>query len=130
MTDKLRRCILVVEDEPLLAMDVEMVLANAGFRVVGPAGTCARALDLVRDEPPDLTILDLNLGTELAFPVFDRLDEAGIPFIILSAHSREIVPARYRDRPFLQKPYRIPTLLRMIDETLEDARTASRCRVS
>ena len=126
MMDELRRCILVVEDEPLLAMDVEMVLGNAGFRVVGPAGTCARAIDLLRDEPPDLTILDLNLGTELAFSVFDHLDEAGIPFIILSAHSRQMVPARYQDRPFLQKPYRIPALLRMIDEVLQDARVPSR----
>src|SRR5262249_58146475 len=105
MTDELRRCILVVEDEPLLAMDVEMVLANAGFRVVGPAGACARAPDPVRDEPPDLTILHLNLRTELAFPGFYRLDQTGVPVIILSAPSPGIVPPRYPGRALLPKPY-------------------------
>src|SRR5262245_12238029 len=121
--DELHPCILVVEDEALLAMDVEMVLRNAGFRVAGPAGTCARAMDILREDTPDLTILDFNLGTELALSIFNCLEERGIPFIILSGHSQRMIPPQYQDRPFLQKPYQIPTLLRMVDQTLEEARS-------
>jgi len=130
MMDGSATSILVVEDEPLLAMDVEMVLRNAGFRVVGPAGTCARAIALLREATPDLAILDLNLGPELALSVFDCLERSGIPFVVLSGHSRQMIPAQFQDRPFLQKPYEIPTLLRMVDEALQDARVVSRCKVS
>ena len=127
--DGLPRSILVVEDEALLAMDVEMVLRNAGFRVVGPAENSARAMAILREETLDLTIVDLNLGAELAFSVFHRLEESGVPFIILSGHSRQMIPERFRDRPFLQKPYQIPTLLRMVREVLSDSSVASRRKV-
>lgn len=114
----LLRSILVMEDEPLLAMDIEMTLRAAGYRVVGPAKANAEALSLIETDNPDLAILDLNLGVEMAFPVFDYLERAGKPFIILTGHSQMVVPAQYRDRPFLQKPHEIATLLRMIDRVL------------
>ncbi len=116
MDRALRRSILVVEDEPLLAMDIEMTLLAAGFHVVGPAKANAEALSLLKTDNPDLVILDLNLGVEMVFPVFGHLDKAGKPFIILSGHSHQMVPAQYRDRPFLQKPYNSAALLRMIDK--------------
>lgn len=106
--------ILLVEDDPLLAMDVEAVLTAAGYRVIGPAGTSAEALSFVRQQVPDLTILDLNLGSEMVFPVFDCLESIGTPFIILSGHSRQIVPQRHAGRPFLQKPYNAGVLLQMV----------------
>jgi DNA-binding response OmpR family regulator len=96
--------VLLVEDDPLVAMDVETVLAEAGYRVIGPADSCAHALSILRQEKPDVAILDLNLRGEMAFAVFDRLDETGRPFIIVSGHSRQVVPARHARRPFLQKP--------------------------
>jgi DNA-binding response OmpR family regulator len=120
------RSILVIEDEPLLAMDVESSLSAAGFRVIGPAGTIAEALPLLRDEHPDLAILDLNLGSEMTFSVFDRLDAAGTPFIVLSGHSHRMMPERYRGRPFMQKPYLMATLLRMIQEVFDARVTPAR----
>ena len=68
MDRALRRSILVVEDEPLLAMDIGMTLLAAGFRVVGPAKANAEALSLLKTDNPDLVILDLNLGVEMVFP--------------------------------------------------------------
>jgi hypothetical protein len=53
--------------------------------------------------------------------VFDYLEVVGTPFIIVSGHSRHLIPARYRDRPFLQKPYETANLLRMVHETLAAA---------
>jgi DNA-binding response OmpR family regulator len=125
MNDAAHESVLLIEDEPLLAMDVEMALSAAGYRVVGPAETNAAALAILRAERPDLIILDLNLGTEMVFPVFDYLDVLGTPFIIVSGHSRHLIPARHRDRPFLQKPYDTANLLRMVHETLAAANGAS-----
>lgn len=120
-----QRSILVIEDEPLLAMDVESSLSAAGFGVIGPAGTIAEALPLLRDERPDLAVLDLNLGSEMVFAIFDQLEAAGTPFIILSGHSPMMVPERYRTRPFLQKPYVMATLLRIIHDVLDETSVAS-----
>jgi DNA-binding response OmpR family regulator len=125
MTHAPHRSILVIEDEPLLAMDIEMTLRAAGFHVLGPAKSNADALSVLMADDPDIAILDLNLGMEMVFPVFDYLDSAGKPFLILSGHSRQMVPARYRSRPFLQKPYESSTLLRMVAAALDTARDAA-----
>ncbi len=108
------RSILVVEDDPLLAMDLEWTLKQAGFAVIGPAITTTEAFDLLRAHSPDLIILDLNLGGEMAFPVADHLANTGIPFLILSGHSRRMMPAQHRNWPFVQKPYVAATLLRKV----------------
>jgi len=125
-----QRTVLLVEDEPLLAMDVETALSKAGFRVIGQAATTADALAIVRTENPDLTILDLNLGDEMAFPVLDFLAASGRAFVILSGHSRHVVPVPHRNRPYLQKPYQEKSLLRLIDEALDgtDRRAGSNAK--
>ena len=110
------RGILVIEDEPMLAMDVEASLSAAGFRVIGPVGPTAHALSRLHSQRPDLAILDPNLGGEMVFSLFDHLERAGTPFIILSGHSLRMVPERYRNRPFLQKPYQMPMVLRMVHD--------------
>jgi DNA-binding response OmpR family regulator len=120
MTDVSRCRILIVEDEPLLAMDVEMLLGDVGYGVIGPALNTAHALRLIEDEKPNLTILDLNLGTEMAFPVLDRLAGSGMSFIIVSGHSREAMPRCHQDRPYLSKPYDSAELLRLVHHVLHD----------
>ena len=113
------RSILIVEDDPLLAMDLESTLQQSGYAVMGPAITNAEAFALLRHARPDLTILDLNLGIEMVFPVADFLADGGIPFLVLSGHSRRMVPAQHRDRPFVQKPYAAATLLRTVHAMLD-----------
>jgi len=115
-----QRSILLVEDDPLLAMDVETCLAAAGYCVIGPVATTASAVRLIQHQSPDLVVLDLNLGTEMAFALPDFLTERKIPFIILTGHSQTVVAPRYRNRPFLQKPYVAATLLRAIRDTLQE----------
>src|SRR5215212_8822543 len=67
------RLVLVVEDEFLIAMDLELLLRRHGWRVLGPAATVAEALRLLADERPDVALLDLNLRGELATPVAEEL---------------------------------------------------------
>jgi DNA-binding response OmpR family regulator len=120
MTDVSQCRILIVEDEPLLAMDAEMLLGDVGFTVLGPALNTAHALRLIEDEKPDLTILDLNLGAEMAFPVIERLAGNGMLFIIVSGHSREAMPAQHQGCPYLSKPYESAELLRLVHHVLHE----------
>ncbi|QBX33394.1 response regulator [Paracoccus liaowanqingii] len=79
------RSVLVVEDEPLIAMELEMMLDQRGYRVLGPVGVLESALRLLQDARPDVAILDLNLHGQLATPIVERLRALDTPFIIASA---------------------------------------------
>jgi CheY-like chemotaxis protein len=80
---------LVVEDEFLIAMDLELLLERQGWRVLGPAATVAEALHLLEqgEEPPDAALLDVNLRGELVTPVAERLRARGVPFVLASAYN-------------------------------------------
>lgn len=76
--------ILVLEDEPLIALDLSLALEAFGAQVSG-AFTVAQAMKLVEDEPPDAAILDVNLGGERTCePLAFQLREQGTPFILHS----------------------------------------------
>jgi CheY-like chemotaxis protein len=120
--------ILVVEDEMLLAMDIEELVRAAGCTVIGPVGTMPDAMRKLRETRPDGAILDVNISGEMVFPIADALHEAGIPFMIVTGYTREHVPERHRHRPFLQKPYKAAVLVAMLSQMLDEAqggRTAS-----
>lgn len=78
-------CVLVVEDEMLIALDLQLKLEDAGHRVLGPVGAVDKALSLLDGARPDVVLLDLNLRGELATPVAQRLRSLGVPFIMTSA---------------------------------------------
>jgi two-component SAPR family response regulator len=80
--------VLVVEDEFLLALDLELILLRHGWRVLGPATTVAEALLLLKAERPDVALLDINLHGELVTPVAEALHALGVPFVLASAYSR------------------------------------------
>jgi CheY-like chemotaxis protein len=83
------RLVLVVEDESLIAMDLELLLRRHGWRVLGPAATVAAALRLLRQgDTPDVALLDVNLRGELVTPVAEELRARGVPFVLASAYDR------------------------------------------
>jgi two-component system, response regulator PdtaR len=82
------RLVLVVEDEFLIALDLELLLRRHGWRVLGPAATVAAALRLLRGAMPDVALLDVNLGGELVTPVAAELRARGVPFVLASAYDR------------------------------------------
>lgn len=104
MTDPSR--ILLVEDEPLIAMMLEDFLDVLGKQVAGTADTVAGALAVVEGGGVEAAILDLNLrGGEKSIPVAEELASRGIPFVFATGGGDESVDARFRDRPCLQKPF-------------------------
>lgn len=104
-TESARRCVLVVEDEMMLAMLVEDILSDAGYHVL-KAARVAAALELAQgDQHIDVALLDINLGGKEVFPVAELLRSRGIPFIFASGYGQPGVPPEYRDCPVLHKPY-------------------------
>jgi DNA-binding response OmpR family regulator len=105
---------LVVEDEALLALYIAESLAEAGYEVVGPATSVAKALKLINDPGCDIVILDVNLGTEHSEPVALALKARDIPFVVLSGNSREFLPPGFAGAPSMSKPVEASTLLKTL----------------
>ena len=107
--------ILIVEDEMLLAMNIEDMLLERGHAVAGIAGRIEPALALARDGEFDVAILDVNLAGDRSFPVADALAARGIPFLFATGYGRAGIEPAYRDRPVLQKPFRAAELLAEVE---------------
>lgn len=80
-----KKRILVVEDEVLLAMELEEALQDAGFEVLGPAGSVSQALNLLGVSRPDAAVLDVTLNGKKVTPVAMLLNSLGVPFVLASA---------------------------------------------
>ena len=99
------RLVLVVEDEILIAMDLELLLQRNGWRVLGPAATVAEALWLLQGETPDVASLDINLRGELVTPVAEELRARGVPFVLTSAYDgQELTVPALAKAPKVGKP--------------------------
>jgi len=96
--------VLLVEDEMLIAMDIEDMLVELGFDVVGPAPRLHTALKLAREAPIDLAVLDVNLAGERSFPVADVLRARGIPFLFATGYGPAGLTGDYASEITLQKP--------------------------
>jgi PAS domain S-box-containing protein len=116
--------VLVVEDEPLLAMELTLEIQEAGGEAIGPANSCASALELIRSEHPDLALLDGNLNGERIDVVARELASRDTPFAFVSGYGREHLPDGHADRPVISKPFVATEIVAMIAR-LADSRTAS-----
>lgn len=111
------RRVLVVEDEGIVALDMESLLQDHGCTVIGPAATIRRALDLIASEDPDLAVLDLNLKGESALPIASALNERDIPFVVVSGYGRMLSGhPDLKDAPLLDKPVNHQALIRKLTE--------------
>jgi CheY-like chemotaxis protein len=106
--------ILVVEDEILVAMNIEDMLLELGHEVAGIASRLGPALALAREAAFDAAMLDVNLAGESSFPVADLLAERGLPFLFATGYGLQGIEERYRSYPVLQKPFRTRDLSRAI----------------
>jgi PAS domain S-box-containing protein len=115
------RRILVVEDEALVAMDVAAQLEAAGCVVIGPAGTVARARELIEQQPADAAIVDANLGGQPVDEIAAALTQKGVPFAFGTGYGRSALPCGFQDAPMLTKPFGREQLLSVIAELLAGA---------
>jgi CheY-like chemotaxis protein len=105
--------ILVVEDEPLVALMVAEMLRDAGCIVIGPAYDVATALTYFQTEQPDAAVLDFNLGRNgTSAPVADALASAGVPFIYATGYGESALRKQDRSRLRIDKPFEQHLLFR------------------
>lgn len=105
------RRVLLVEDESLVSLLAEDVLAEAGC-VVLLAMRLAEAMELARSAEFDLAVLDINLGGgQTSYPVAEVLKARGKPFVFASGYSVEGFDPSFADQPSVQKPYSPKDLL-------------------
>ena len=109
------RSILIVEDEPLIAMMLEDFLESLGHSVAGTCDSVACALKKVEHGGFDLAILDVNLKGENVWPVASRLREQRVPFVIATGGHVDPPPAEFNDAPVIEKPYTVDRVTPAID---------------
>jgi CheY-like chemotaxis protein len=106
-----QRSILIVEDEPLIAMMLEDFLDSLGHEVVGICDSVEDAIDKVAQGGFDVAIIDIQLKDgKHVWPVADRLAEEGTPFILATGGHVDPPPSRHAAAPVLAKPYTIDAI--------------------
>ena len=98
------RRILVVEDEHLIALDIQDILEGWGCTVIGPVPTSSAALGLIDQELPDAAVLDVNLNGETSEPVAEALRAGERPFLIMTAYSATDLFGALAGAPLMNKP--------------------------
>ena len=102
--------VLVVEDEYLIRMLLEDMLADLGYDVGAAVGTIAEASALAAKDDFAAAILDVNLDGQQVYPVADILAKRGVPFLFVTGYGEGSLPEPYRTRPALQKPFQAEQL--------------------
>ena len=100
--------VLVVEDEALIAMDLQALLEEAGYRVLGPANSTAAAMALLDGTDPDVALLDVNLGRSDVFGVANELATRKTKVIFLTGHTVQKLPHNSLPRGFLASSLLLP----------------------
>ena len=113
-----QRSILVVEDEPLIAMMLEDFLESLGHSVSATCESVSDALAEAEKGGFDLAILDVNLNGQPVTPVVEVLVERGVPFVFATGYGQRGVPEPYRQTPTLQKPFQSDALADAINTVL------------
>ena len=106
--------ILLVEDEPLIALELEELLIEAGFKVA-IAGQLEKALALIEHAAFDAAIIDANLAGVSANPLASALTGRGLPFIVLSGYSSEQLQGKFIGALFMQKPFQPAQLIKALN---------------
>ncbi|MBS1598332.1 MAG: response regulator [Bacteroidetes bacterium] len=119
----MNRKILIVEDEFIVADDLQLTLIHAGYDVLDIATSVKEAMIMIAEEAPGLVLLDIQLkGAQNGISLAKTLREKGIPFIYLSANSNnKIIEAVNETKPngFLVKPFREKDLFNAVDKVFQ-----------
>lgn len=102
---------MVVEDEPIVGMDIEAILSEAGLQVVGPVSSATEALELISSGPVECALIDYVLTDGNALDVVAKLTDSSIPFAFVTGLSRDGIPAAYGNVPTVGKPFAAAELL-------------------
>jgi DNA-binding response OmpR family regulator len=112
-------CVLVVEDDYFIALELCNALRAAGADVIGPARDVTTALSAIRDERIDCGVLDINLHGQLAFEIATELRARGIPAIFATGYDASMIPDELADAVRLEKPVDLAALCRAVESACQ-----------
>jgi CheY-like chemotaxis protein len=97
--------VLIVEDDPIIAIDFEDRLLGFGVKSVRTVGSVAQALAAIAAHVPEFALLDVGLSRENSFAVAERLAALKIPFVFVTGYGADArIPPEFAGQPRLQKP--------------------------
>jgi DNA-binding response OmpR family regulator len=97
--------VLVIEDEPLIALDLRSLLGIEGAEVLGPACSLAEGLRLAGGGDVDVALLDVRIGSETAIPIAEALRERGVPFAFYTGQIEcDALRRDWPEAPVIAKP--------------------------
>ena len=112
--------ILVVEDEPFVAMQLQSDLESDGYEVIGPAANVAQGERLAQSEALDAALVDVSLGPATSASIAEFLLERRIPFAFATGYADgSILPEHLRGVPRLAKPYAPEDVRKVLDKLLK-----------
>src|SRR5690348_17281985 len=105
--------VLVIEDEYFLADDIARALRQSGARVVGPVGELEQAASLIEgDVAIDAAVVDINLRSDMVFPVVRTLRARNVPLLFTTGYDRKSIDPEFQDVPLWEKPLDVPAMVR------------------
>jgi CheY-like chemotaxis protein len=110
--------VLILDDEPLIAMLLHDWLEELGYEAIGPANTVAQALAFVESDRLDAAILDVSLHKTDCYPVADVLKARNIPFAFGTGRDEQLIALRHAGTPILTKPYDLSALQEVMGKLL------------
>ncbi len=118
--------VFVVEDEALVALNLEDMLADLGCHVVGPAMRLPKAMEMVdKGVNADVAILDVNIAGAPVYPLAEALKARGTPIVFATGYGRSGLPEAWHGYPVLQKPYTADDVLASIRVAMGGFRAGS-----
>ncbi|MBR1285834.1 response regulator [Bradyrhizobium sp. AUGA SZCCT0177] len=116
VADGMPNDVLIVEDDPIIALDFEDTILGFGVKTVRAAQSVAKALAMIAERPPDFALLDVSLVREKSFAIAERLDALKIPYAFVTGYGAEVrLPAAFANTPRLAKPYSTEALLALLN---------------
>jgi DNA-binding NtrC family response regulator len=113
--------VLIVEDDPIIALDLEDTILGFGVSKVRTAGNVIRALDMIADRVPDFALLDVGLIREKSFAIAEKLAALDVPFVFVTGYGADVrLPAAFADRPRLPKPCQTEALAAVLKRAARD----------
>jgi PAS domain S-box-containing protein len=112
------RRVIVVDDEPLIAMEIVATLTEAGCEVVGPTASIDRAIELLASGC-DAALIDANIAGEPVDRLPEALTKAGVPFAFVTGYGVEDLPQAWRHTPIVPKPFTPDQILAAVRRLLE-----------
>jgi CheY-like chemotaxis protein len=113
------RRVLVVEDEMLVLIMIEDMLADLGCKSVSSAATVDKALGLINAQVFDAAMLDMTLNGNDSHQVAEALSARGVPFIYSTGNTGHGLRDGYSDRPVLKKPFKYEDLAAILTRLLK-----------